>query len=128
VSQQWVQVVGLTVEFVGVLLLAWEWFTAERQERAERALAEAQGRREESMAGLQRAQPQNPQMQRHFEMSRDMDRRMTAHRVDTTRRQYRGMRVRTVVAALVLVAAGFVLQMLGSWPGCCRAIGVLPLG
>lgn len=127
-SQAWLQVIGLVVEFLGVLLLAWEWFTAQRQEHAERALVEDQSRREDGMAMMARAQAGNETMQRHFEMTRDVQRRMTASRAAETRRRYGGLRARAVALSLVMVTLGFALQLLGSWPDCCRLIGVVPLG
>ncbi len=127
-SQQWLQVVGLVVEFVGVLLLAWEWFAARRQDLAEREIAELQARREEGRVVMQRMQAANPHMQRHHEMTRDVDRRMTAVRVEETRQHYGGLRGWAVMVSLALVTAGFVLQLLGSIPGCCSTIGVIPAG
>ena len=127
-SQGWLQVVGLAVEYIGVLLLAWEWFTARRQDMAERRVAEAQARREEASASLQRVQADNQHMQRHFEMTRDVQRRMTARELETTRVSFGGLRVAAVAVSLLLVTLGFVLQMLGTWPGCCRALGIAPLG
>ena len=127
-SQAWLQVIGIIVEFIGVLLISWEWFTAQRQEAAERAIAAAHARQDESMARMQQLQPANPQMQRHFEMSRDMQRRMTETRVTETRRNFTGMRTRTVAFAMLFIVAGFVCQLMGAWPGCCRAIGILPGG
>lgn len=123
-SQAWLQVAGLVVEYLGVLLLAWEWFAARRQDLAEREIADLQARREEGRSALQRVQADNPHMQRHFEMTRDVDRRMTASRVDETRRRYGGLRGWAVLASLTLVTAGFALQLLGSVPGCCSAIGI----
>jgi hypothetical protein len=123
-SQAWLQVAGLIVEYLGVLLLAWEWFTARRQDFAEREIAEQQARREEGRAMLQRVQADNPHMQRHFDMTRDVERRMAATRVEDLRRRYGGLRGWAVMAPLALVSAGFVLQLLGSWPGCCSIIGV----
>ena len=40
-SQAWLQVAGIIVEFIGVLLISWEWFTAQRQEQTERAFEAA---------------------------------------------------------------------------------------
>lgn len=125
-SQAWLQVIGLGVEFLGVLVLAWEWFAARRQDLAERRLAEAQARREDGVVGLQRTQSANPQLQRHFEMTLDMQRRMTARELDATRASYGGMRGLAVSLSLILVSLGFALQLLGSWPGCCAAIGIAP--
>jgi ferric-dicitrate binding protein FerR (iron transport regulator) len=123
-SQAWLQVVGLVVEFFGVLLLAWEWFAAQRQEATERAIDAEQARRDDGRALMQRHQQANPQMQRHFESVRDIEGRMTAARIDATRRRYGGLRTRAVALALLFVAAGFALQLLGSWPGCCAALGI----
>lgn len=125
-TQQWLQVVGLVVEYLGVLLLAWEWFAARRQDQTEHAIAEQQARREEGRAALQRVQSGNPQMQRHHEMTRDIDRRMVAAQVDATRRRYGGLRARAVAVSLLVVTAGFALQLVGSIPGCCVAIGITP--
>lgn len=127
-SQAWLQVFGLILEFFGVLLLAWEWFAAQRQDAAERALAARQAQSEASMEQMQRLRTPDPTMQRHYEMSRDMQRRMTDTRVAETRASYGGLRTRAVAAALLFVVAGFALQLLGSWPGCCRAFGIMPLG
>ncbi len=126
-SQAWLQVFGLIIEFLGVLLISWEWFTAQRQEAAERELLKSQARTDESHAMMQRVQPAHPSMQRHLEMTRDMGRRMTEARVGEVRRHFGGMRSRTVAFALLFVVAGFALQLLGSWPGCCRALGIMPV-
>jgi hypothetical protein len=128
VSQQWVQVYGLIAEIIGVLLLGWEWFAAARQESRERALADAETEREERAATFRRMQTPNPAMERHVEMSASLQRRMTAERVSTVRRHYRGMRTRAVVLSLVLVMIGFALQLLGTLPGCCAQFGISPGG
>lgn len=120
------QVIGLIVEFIGVLVLAWEWFAAQRQDAAERAITGQHARTEASMLQLQRVQQSNPAVERHFEMTRDAQRRMADLRVEETRRSYGGMRVRAVATAVVLFVAGFVAQLLGSWPGCCGLIGIVP--
>ena len=67
-SQAWLQVFGLTLDFIGVCLIAWEWLTAQRQEAAQRAIEERYARSSEAQGQLARAQPNNPNMQRHFEM------------------------------------------------------------
>lgn len=123
-SQQWLQVFGLFAEMIGVLLLGWEWFAAARQESRERALADAETEREERQATFRRMQTPNPVMQRHAEITESMQRRMTADRMTSVRRRYRGLRTRAVVTSLVLVMLGFALQLAGTWPGCCPPIGI----
>jgi len=127
-SQAWLQVAGIIVEFVGVLLISWEWFTAQRQERDERAIEAAHARQAESMAMMQRHGQPNPAMQRHFEMTGAAQNRMTTARIEANRTSYGGMRTRTVALALVFVVAGFVLQLLAAWPGCCQLLGITPGG
>lgn len=127
-AQAWLQVIGLVVEFLGVLLLSWEWFTAQRQERAERALEASHARNEQALAQMQRHRTPDPGMQRHYEMSRDAQRRMTEIRVEDTRFVYGGMRSRAVTFALAFIAIGFIIQLLGAWPGCCRGLGIIPAG
>jgi hypothetical protein len=127
-SQAWLQVAGIIVEFIGVLLISWEWFTAQRQEQTERAIEAAHARQAENMALMQRTGQPNPAMQRHFEMTGAAQSRMTAARIEANRRSFGGLRTRAVAVALVFIVAGFALQLLAAWPGCCRAIGILPGG
>ena len=123
-TQAWLQAIGLGIEYLGVLLLAWEWFAARRQDIAEQEIAALQARREEGRAGLERMQAGNPQMQRHFEMTRDVDRRMTTARIAETRRRYGGLRGKAVATSLALVTLGVVLQLAGTIPGCCELLGI----
>lgn len=127
-AQAWFQVVGLMLDFAGVCLIAWEWLAAQRQEKALLAIEEARARSEEANQRMARVQPANDTMQRHFEAVNDMQRRMAQSRSAHSRSHYGGMRVRAVAVGMTLVALGFVLQMLGAWPGCCRLLGILPGG
>lgn len=119
---------GLIVEFMGVLLISWEWFAAQRQEATERAIEAQHAQAEASMAHLQRVSSPDPNMERHYAMTQDVRQRMTAGRVEEARRTYGGMRKRAVALALLFVCAGFLIQLLGSSPGCCRALGIMPGG
>jgi hypothetical protein len=127
-AQAWFQVGGLLLDFFGVCLIAWEWLAAQRQEKALLAIEEARARAEDSNQRMARVQPANATMQRHFEAVNDMQRRMAQTRMAHSRSHYSGMRVRAVAIGMSLVALGFVLQILGSWPGCCLAIGIVPGG
>ena len=123
-TQAWLQAIGLVIEYLGVLLLAWEWFAARRQDRDEEEIASLQARLEEGRAGLERMQAGNPQMQRHFEMTRDVDRRMTTARIAEARRRYGGLRGRAVAVSLAFVTVGVLLQLMGTVPGCCAMLGI----
>ncbi len=68
--------------------------------------------------------PQVP-MQQVFDHMRDQQRlRERAERAAGTR----GIRRSVFAGAFMLVAAGFLLQILGSWPGCCSQVGIVPSG
>jgi hypothetical protein len=127
-GQQWLQVIGLMLDFAGVCLIAWEWLAAQRQERALLAIEEARARSEEANQRMARAQPANATMLRHFEAVNDMQRRMAQSRTAHSRSRYGGMRMLAVAIGMTLVALGFLLQMLGAWPGCCKVFGIIPGG
>lgn len=132
IGQAWLQVGGLIVDFLGVALIAIEWMLAQRQELSARAIEEAQARQAQSMAMMQRTRAAaNPaaaaSFQPHYDMITDQQRRMAEMRLGETRRHYGGMRHGAIYAGLALVSAGFVLQLLAAWPGCCSTIGITPL-
>lgn len=79
------------------------------------------------MVNLGRAMtPSNPTFQRHVEMTTESQRRMAKTRLGATRAYYARHRYGAVYAGMALVLLGFVLQLLGTWPGCCAAIGLMP--
>ena len=131
IAQAWLQVAGLVLDFLGFALIAAEWILAQRQERAALAIEAAQARQAESMAYLQRASTgMSPHAasssQRHFEMMADSQRRMADQRLGSVRQYYGGLRSGVVYAGMAMVCLGFILQLLGNWPGCCRLIGIMP--
>ena len=127
INQAWLQVFGLTLDFLGVALIAAEWLLAQRQESVQRGIEEAAARRAASMDFVESARiSPDPTMQRHNDMMRQSTKRMTAQQQAQVRNRYGGMRVRAVAVGLVLVALGFIFQILAAWPGCCSAIGIFP--
>ncbi|KAB2849814.1 MAG: hypothetical protein F9K44_06820 [Hyphomicrobiaceae bacterium] len=127
-SQAWLQVVGLLLDFLGVCLIGWEWLAAQRQEKALLAIEEARARSEEANQRMARVGPANATMQRHFEAVNDLQRRMAQSRMAHSRSHYGGMRVLAVAVGMSFVAIGFLLQLLAAWPGCCRLLGIIPGG
>ena len=126
-QQAYLEVAGLALDMVGVLLIAWEWLMAQRQEAAQRAIEQTRERTEAGQAMLSRGRPNiDPAMQRHFELVGEHTKRSAASRIEATRNRYSGMRVTAVAIGMVFVVAGFLLQLLGAWPGCCVVIGVIP--
>ena len=129
INQAWFQVFGLILDFLGVSLIAAEWLLAQRQEAIQRGITETAARRAASMEFIESARiSPDPTMQRHNEMMRASTRRATDAQQAQVRTRYGGMRVKTVAAGLVLVGLGFLFQLAAAWPGCCRAIGIIPFG
>ena len=128
-SQAWAQVAGLVFDILGFGLIAWEWLLAQRAEGVALAIEDARERQEASMANLGRAMTQSsPAFQRHVEMTTDSQRRMAKNRLGASRAAYARHRYGAVYAGMALVLAGFVLQLVGTLPGCCAALGLIPGG
>jgi len=107
--QQWFNVAGLSLDFIGVLLLAYEWWIALS---AERANAERDAFEQRIRPSPMMPKPKNPHQPMHDYM-RDQLRFQREHAQAHT---IRGMRRSWFTAALVLIALGFMLQIIGSWP------------
>lgn len=121
ISQAWLNVAGLSLDFVGVMLLAWEWWLALSAERREAELAA----RDRMLAPHpMMPKPAGPH-QAVFDHMRDQQR---ASARDRRLAGTQGMRRGWFMLAMMLIASGFLLQILGSWPGCCAAIGIGPNG
>ncbi len=132
-SQPWMQVAGLAMDFLGVALIALEWLLAQRQERTARAIEEAEARQREGMVYMQRAQASmsphaTAAVERHHEMMSDSQRRITQAKLGGVRRHYGGLRHSVVYAGMILVSLGFLTQIVAAWPGCCPQLGIVPVG
>jgi hypothetical protein len=107
--KEWLNFAGLSLDFLGVMLLANEWRIAIRAEQREAEIAERE----------MRLRP-NPMMPRPdmpnqavFDYMRENQRLLQ----QTLRaRSARNMRRNWFTAAMLLIALGFLLQMVGSWP------------
>jgi predicted solute-binding protein len=111
--QQWFNLAGLSFDFVGVILLAYEWWIALSAEReaADRATFE------------QRIRP-NPIIQQHIQQNNPhqpmhdyMRENLRFQRESAQAQGLRGMRRGWFAVAMTFIASGFLLQILGSWPG-----------
>lgn len=130
-SQGWVQVGGLVLDFLGFALIAWEWLIAQRAERAQHAIEARHARDMEMSRMMQRhAQTTNPSvpshMQTHYEMWDNMRTQATQRAIEANRSDYARMRYGVVYAGMALVTLGFLLQVAGTVPGCCSALGIIP--
>lgn len=110
--QPWLNEFGLSMDFVGAMLLAREWWIALGAEQREDEIMERQ-RREDELMQFGSQQSSNPS-HAAFERMREQQ-RFSQYKQRTV--AARGMRRSWFMTALLLLAAGFLLQMAGSWPG-----------
>ncbi len=120
-SQAWLTLIGLTLDFLGILLFANEWWAALKAERVEAEL--------EARKAMFKPNPMMPGSgipnQAVFDWMREQS--------EARQRQYRTAEARTArwqfyLIALILVAVGFLFQLAGAFPGCCSIIGIQPTG
>jgi hypothetical protein len=126
VSQQWLSVIGIVVDAAGFIILLFEWwlafFNEERQLGFQRQLERERNHRAYAQANA----PE--EMRKHLEtFGKTTDeialwRAWEAHSGTLVRRKA------AFLTATFLIITGAGLQLAGSWPGCCLAIGILPQG
>jgi hypothetical protein len=114
-TQQWITVVGLGLDFLGFMLLLREWWLAFFNENRQMQMAEQLDRaramrdlRNRGMGG------NNP-----FET---LDRMQDEGAIRAARAQHRSAlmaRRGVFLLATALILVGFVLQLAGAAPGCC---------
>jgi hypothetical protein len=129
--QQWLQVIGLVFDGAGFALIALEWFrgytemrkkvtlvarTQEQQEkfRLRNELKDALG-----SVGVAEVGPLYNDDAALADMAQHM---FEMKQVDLFAKN-RALPFFAGVAAFVI---GMVLQLIGTWPGCCAAIGIIP--
>jgi hypothetical protein len=102
-----------------VILLAWEGWLALSAERREADIDDSERR----LA----PHPSMPRSNNPHQAVFDHMRAQHAADVKSRRRSAtRGMRRGWFAVAMLMIALGFLLQILGSWPGCCAVIGIAP--
>jgi len=106
---QWVNIAGLTFDFLGVILLSYEWWIALKADERESQIAEQEYFRESTMAMHRQNMPTADVLER-------MNKQMSFSSRQRRSAEARGMRRGYFVLAVVLIASGFVLQILGSLP------------
>jgi hypothetical protein len=113
--QHWFNIGGLAIDFAGAMLLAREWWIALGSEQREDEFLERQRREDELLRPSPLAQQQQPNPS-HAVFERMREQQRFTHR-NQRLHSARGMRRAWFMTALGLIAGGFLMQILGSWPG-----------
>jgi hypothetical protein len=114
-TQQWLTVLGLALDFAGFMMLLREWWLAFFNENRQMQLAE-QLDRVRAIRGIRPRAPgeRNPfeQLERMQDESAVRNARAEHYAALTARRG-------AFLVATGLIVLGFLLQLAGAWPGCC---------
>ena len=112
--QAWLSALGITLDFLGFVLLLREWWLAFFSEKAQMANEEALERQQKLRAFS--AQHASESMRGHLARTGEMQDDMAMRKMRDERRGAQAGRRRWFVAASVLITLGFVFQLLGAVP------------
>ena len=114
-TQQWLTTLGIALDFAGFMLLLREWWLAFFNEGRQMELAE----RLDRMRAVRTLRPRAPGERNPFEQ---LERVQDESAIRTARAEHRNAlaaRRGVFLLATALIVVGFVLQIVGAWPGCC---------
>jgi uncharacterized membrane protein len=114
-TQQWLTVAGLVLDFAGFMLVLREWWLAFFNERRQIEMEEQL----ERARNVRNLRPRAPGEANPFER---LERMQDDQALRTARQLHRAAmsaRRATFALSIALIVAGFVLQLAGAWPGCC---------
>jgi hypothetical protein len=114
-TQPWITVLGLALDFAGFMMLLREWwlafFNEERQIEMEEQFERARA--------LRNLRPTPPGQQNPFETLERVQDEAALRKARTVHRAAMTARKGTFVLATAMIVLGFLLQLAGAWPGCC---------
>ena len=114
-TQQWLTVLGLGLDFFGFMLLLREWWLAFFSEARQMQLAEQFDR----MRAMRNMHPRAPGQRNPFEQLERMQNETATRQARAEHRAAMAARRGVFLLATALIVSGFVLQIVGAWPGCC---------
>ncbi len=114
-TQQWLTVGGLALDFLGFMLLLREWWLAFFNEGRQLEMEE----RLERMRAMRNLRPLNPGERNPWESLERVQDEQAIRKARSVHRTAMAARKGTFLLAALLIIAGFVLQIAGAWPGCC---------
>ncbi len=114
-TQQWLTVAGLALDFTGFMLLLREWwlafFNEERQIEIEEQF--------ERVRALRHLRPTQLGQKNPFEALERVQDEADLRKARNVHRAAMAARKGTFLLATGLIVLGFALQIVGAWPGCC---------
>jgi uncharacterized membrane protein len=114
-TQQWLTVLGLALDFLGFMMLLREWWLAFFNENRQMQMAEQLDR----MRAMRTMIPRAPGERNPYESLERVQDEQAIRKARAEHRAAMNARKGTFVLATVLIILGFVLQVVGAWPGCC---------
>ena len=114
-TQQWLTVLGITLDFAGFMMLLREWWLAFFNEGRQMELAEQLDR----MRGMRNIRPRAPGERNPFESLERMQDEQSVRKARSEHRSALAARRGVFLLATTLIVLGFALQIVGAWPGCC---------
>jgi hypothetical protein len=129
--QQWLQVIGLFFDGLGFALISFEWYrgylemrkkvtlVARNMERAEKIRLQKELKDALGNVGAAEVGPLYNDDKALAEMAEH------AFEIDQID-HFKRTRVPLFLAGVLMFLVGMTLQLLGTWPGCCSSIGIIP--
>jgi hypothetical protein len=114
-TQQWLTVTGLVLDFAGFMLLLREWWLAFFNEERQIAMEEQL----ERMRGIRNIRPRAPGEHNPYESLERIQDEQAIRKARSIHRAAMSARRGTFLVSTVLIVVGFLLQIVGAWPGCC---------
>lgn len=111
-TQQWLTIIGLALDFAGFMLVLREWWLAFFNETSQIEMDE----RLERMRALRNMRPATPGQRNPFESLDRMQDDQAVRKARTAHRATLAARKGTFVFAAALIVLGFALQLAGAWP------------
>jgi hypothetical protein len=114
-TQQWLTVVGLALDFAGFMMLLREWWLAFFNEERQIAMEEQLDR----IRAMRNIRPRAPGEQNPYERLEQHQDVSAIRKARALHRAAMSARRGTFIFSMALIAVGFLLQIAGAWPGCC---------
>ena len=114
-TQQWLTVLGLGLDFAGFALLLREWWIAFFNEARQIEMEEQL----ERMRSMRNLRPLNPGERNPYESLERVQDEQAIRKARGLHRQAMAARKLVFILSFVLIALGFIAQIVGAWPGCC---------